>query len=157
MVPLRYLLVLLMGMGLVVASCANEYDDDYSPDDDAAVDDDSAADDDDDSGGGDQPELFYTPPQLAFGSVCVGSSGMLTLSIANLGTAPLEIVGLNCPLPAVSFEPWTGSLPPDSPPLDVEITVTCSESGTFTSPFKIISNDPVQPMANIPLEVSCDC
>jgi hypothetical protein len=155
MLRLRYLLSMLAVVGLLAPACGNEYDDDYSPDDDVA--DDDSATDDDDSSNEQQPDLFYDPPVLNFGSVCVGSSGVVNIAIANLGDAPLLIEGIVCPLPGLTFEPWTGSLPPGSSPLDIELTMTCSESGTFSSPFRIISNDPDEPQAMLPLEVACDC
>jgi hypothetical protein len=156
--PLVAVLMLLLGLGLTACN-NNAYDDDVTADDDAA-DDDSAAGDDDDAGDDDSagpaPQIFVDPNFMAFGSVCVGSSAMLPIAIANLGDAPLVVDAMQCPLPEVTFTPFSGQIPPSAQPVSVDITVNCSVEGALTGPLKIISNDPNRPNYNIPVEVSCD-
>ncbi len=156
------LAVLMLMLGLTLTVCnGNTYDDDTAGDDDAGDDDSSATDDDDDDAGDDdsaaaEPQIFVDPDMLAFGSVCVGSSGILPIAIANLGEAPLVIDAMQCTLPEVTFTPFTGQIAPSASPVGVDITVNCSVEGVLTGPLKIISNDPNRPQYNVPVEVSCD-
>jgi hypothetical protein len=117
------------------------------------VDDDDAGDDDSAAGA---PQIFIDPDFLAFGSVCVGSSAMLPIAVANLGDAPLMIDAMDCPLAEVTFTAFTGQIPPSAQPVSVDVTATCSVEGALTGPLKIISNDPNRPQYNVPVEVSCD-
>jgi len=151
-------LILLLSSGLLFAACgANEYGDDDTGSDD----DDSAVGDDDDSAVGDDdtaaaaPEIFVDPPALPY-TVCDGQASTTTLHIANIGNAPLIIDGMHCPLSQITFTPFTGPIDPSSPPVDVDVTATCSEEGFFGQALKIMSNDPNRPQYNVQVELTCD-
>jgi len=149
------LLIILMILGLVGACGGNEYgDDDTVPgdDDDSAADDDDSAGDDDTAGA---PAIFVDPPMLTY-AVCNGQSDTITLHIRNQGDAPLIVEGMACPLPAITFTPFTGVIQPAAPPVDVDVTATCTEEGTFGQALKIMSNDPNRPQYNVQVEVTCD-
>ena len=157
MTPTR-MLVLLMPLALLFVACGgNEYDDDDS----SPWDDDSAGDDDDDSAAGDDdtagaaPEIFVDPHALVY-TVCNGQASLTTLHIANVGDAPLIIDGMACPLPQITFTPFTGAIDPSAQPVDVDVTASCTEEGFFGQSLKIMSNDPDRPQYNVQVELTCD-
>ncbi len=86
------------------------------------------------------PLIAVSPPTIAFGAVLVGTtSPAQTVTIANVGTAPLTVSGITTTPPFAS----PGALPaPIAPGASVMRQVTCTPTatGVFTANFQITSN-----------------
>jgi len=101
------------------------------------------------SGGG-SPQISVSPSSLSFGSVAVGQSKSMTLSIKNGGTAALTISSLSSDNKA-----FAAAIPPasvaagSSTTLAVQFTpaTATTQSGTLT----LASNDPASPVVKIAL------
>jgi len=156
---------------LALALCIGCPEDETQDDDDSAAGDDDAADDDtgdddtgdddtgdDDTGDDDvagDPDIAATPPALNFGTVGVGNSATIPLEIANVGTGPLEIFEMVCPLPAISFTPFTGVIPPGSAET-VPVTGTCTVEEEVGGMLVIASDDPDENPLQIQVILICD-
>ena len=87
------------------------------------------------------PMLVVGAPAIDFGSIDAEETAQKTFTITNIGTADLEITGIESDLPGLTFEPSVFTLVPES---SATITITFPESmeGTFSGLINILSNDP---------------
>ncbi len=125
--------------------------DDDTGDDDATGDDDTG--DDDDTAGG--PHLVVVPPQLAFGTLCIGQPDQIPLRLVNEGTQALNITGMTHNVPPVTFDEFTGPIAPASEEV-VMITAGCGGENTFNGELHVFSNDPGAPDVTVPIALDCD-
>jgi FtsP/CotA-like multicopper oxidase with cupredoxin domain len=108
------------------------------------------------------PILAVTPASLSFGNQLVGTTGgPLTLTVSNLGTAPLTFTGtptLGGSNPTefatpTSTNPCGASLAPATSCL-IAATFTPTAVGARSAVLTIASNDPISPAWNVPLSGS---
>ncbi|MBN1418468.1 MAG: choice-of-anchor D domain-containing protein, partial [Planctomycetes bacterium] len=100
------------------------------------------------------PEIEVEPPELAFGSVTVGATKPLGLTVMNLGTAPLEFAATLAGGTSAAFRIarilGENPIPPAG---EAAITVEYSPTGVGTDEGNLLvqSNDPDEPTVTIPL------
>ena len=87
------------------------------------------------------PVLVVGEPAIDFGSIDAEKTAQQTFTIANTGTAPLEITGIESDVSGLTFEPSMFTLSPDS---SATITITFPKpmEGEFSGSINILSNDP---------------
>ena len=96
------------------------------------------------------PQISVTPASLSFGSVAVGQSSTLALTVANKGNATLNVTGLNtaAPFAVVSAAtPFTVAAGANT----VVMVKFSAVTGAQTGALAIASNDPAQPNLTVPL------
>jgi hypothetical protein len=101
------------------------------------------------TGMGTQSALIVTPSSLAFGSIVVGVSGNLSLTLSNLGTAPVTNLTLAATGDYSVSIPCAAVLPPASV-CTAQVTFTPSTTGVRTGTLSVSSSDPSSPLS-IPL------
>ncbi|HTG32899.1 MAG TPA: RHS repeat-associated core domain-containing protein [Thermoanaerobaculia bacterium] len=96
------------------------------------------------------PALALSAQALGFGTVAVGNSRQLTLTLLNQGTAALTVSGITVSAPfSVAFSgPVT--IPPGSA-LPVVVTFTPTDGVTASANLSITSNDPATPIQLVAL------
>ncbi len=108
-------------------------------------------------GSGVRPEIALTPGTADFGNVLVGATGQVLVEIANTGSAPLTVTSVALAAGAsVDFAIASGGATPFV--LDpgeshaVVLAYAPAEVGPDTGTLNIDSNDPVTPLATVPLQ-----
>jgi hypothetical protein len=98
------------------------------------------------------PSIGVSPPSLDFGSVVVNQSGSLTLTIANAGSAALNVASMGSTngLFTLANSSSSFSIPPGT---SQQVTVRFSPVtvGSQTGGLTISSNDPARPTITVPL------
>ena len=87
------------------------------------------------------PAISVQQTAIDFGTIDAGQSGQQTITIANTGTAPLEIAGIESDVSGLTFEPSMFTLAPDSS-ATIAIAFPSSTAGEFSGNINILSNDP---------------
>ena len=87
------------------------------------------------------PAITVQQKAIDFGTVAFAQPVQQTITIANTGTAPLEITGIESDVSGLTFEPSVFTLEPDGSQT-VTITFPSSTEGTFSGLINILSNDP---------------
>ncbi len=101
------------------------------------------------TGIGTQSALVVTPSSLAFGSIVVGVSANLSLTLTNLGNAPIAGLALAATGDYSVSIPCAPLLPPGSVCM-AQVTFTPSQPGARPGTLTITSSDPSSPLG-IPL------
>lgn len=102
-----------------------------------------------------EPDIQVVPDTLDFGDVPIDSTAEQTLTVTNIGSAPLNITdGFIAGTDASEFDfemvQFPFSLAPDeSMPLVIRFTPTFSSLKNAS--FEIVSNDPDEPQVSVPL------
>jgi hypothetical protein len=102
------------------------------------------------TGSGAQSHLQITPTSLTFGSVTVGSSSKLTLSLANTGTAPVSRIALSITGDYVITTPCSTTTLASGASCAISVTFTPTAIGARTGTLSITSSDPNSPLT-VPL------
>ena len=100
-----------------------------------------------------RPQLDIFPSEIDFHNVDAGMAGNRVFSLGNLGTADLVINGISVSGAGFSF-PQAPALPLFIPPqntFDLTVQFLPPAGGGFTGSISILSNDPVFPLAEIPV------
>ena len=87
------------------------------------------------------PVIAVQQTIVDFGTVEVGQPVQQTITIANTGTAPLEITGIESDMSGLTFEPSKFTLAPNGSHR-VTVTFPSSVESTFSGLINILSNDP---------------
>jgi hypothetical protein len=88
--------------------------------------------------------------RVDFGSLFVGLSRELTLTVRNLGSAPLEVTGIGSDRGEFTVGTAGLSIGPRGTG-SVAVTFRPGSAGTFTGTLRLASNDPDQPVAELAL------
>ena len=87
------------------------------------------------------PAIAVQESAIDFGSVEVAKTVQQMITITNMGTAPLEITGIESDVSGLTFEPSTFTLEPEGSQT-VAVTFPSSMVGEFSGLINILSNDP---------------
>ena len=87
------------------------------------------------------PVLAVQETAIDFGTVEFAQAVQQMITITNMGTAPLEITGIESDVPSLTFEPSMFTLEPDGSQM-VTVTFPSSTVGEFSGLINILSNDP---------------
>ena len=87
------------------------------------------------------PAISVQQTAVDFGTVAFAQSVQETIIIANTGTAPLEITGIESDVSGLTFDTTMFTLEPNSS-RTVTVTFPSSAEGTFSGSITISSNDP---------------
>ncbi len=87
------------------------------------------------------PAIAVQQTAVDFGTVDFAQTVQQTITIQNIGTAPLEITGIESDVSGLTFEPSMFTLVPNGSQT-VTITFPSSTAGTFSGNITISSNDP---------------
>ena len=107
------------------------------------------------TGSGVRPEIALGPGTVDFGNVLVGGTGEITLRISNAGTADLSVASITlAPGTSADFAIASGGAAIILGPgefHEVDLAYTPGEVGPDTGTLSIESDDPLTPMATVPL------
>ena len=107
------------------------------------------------------PEMSVSPSAVDFGEVLVGAPNSVNVTITNTGGVDLELTGISIAPPENDFDiPLLSSgLPPAFPvtiapgnAVSFNVTYTPSELGVDEDKVKISTNDPLNPVVEVPLD-----
>ena len=87
------------------------------------------------------PAIAVQQTAVNFGTIEAGQTGQQTITIANTGTGPLEITGIESDVSGLTFEPSMFTVEPNGSQT-VTIRFPGSTAGTFLGNINILSNDP---------------
>ena len=87
------------------------------------------------------PVLVVGEPAIDFGRIDAEKTAQQTFTIANTGTAPLEVTGIESDVSGLTFEPSVFTLEPEGSQT-VTITFPKPLEGEFSGLINILSNDP---------------
>ena len=110
------------------------------------------------TGTGIQPGLLASPPALDFDSVRVEQDSVLTVLLSNDGSATLVISGGTIAgehAGDFSFEReviYPITIPPGAQPAPINIRFSPADLGLRSAVFQVSSNDPEDPLQDVPLE-----
>jgi hypothetical protein len=102
------------------------------------------------TGVGTQSQLQATPSSLNFGSIAVGASANLSLTLTNAGSAPVTNLALTITGDYAVTVPCTSSTLAPGQSCNVTVSFTPSATGSRPSALIIASSDPNSPI-NVPL------
>lgn len=97
-----------------------------------------------------QPRIDVMPASLAFGSVAVGQSKDLQLTVRNTGSAPLNIASITSSDPqfTISLPTTTFALPANGS-ININVRFAPTTAGAKTGTLSINSNDPSRPRVDV--------
>ena len=87
------------------------------------------------------PTIAVQQTAVNFGTIDAGQTGQQTIAIANTGTGPLEITGIQSDVSGLTFDPSMFTVEPNGSQT-VTIGFPSSTAGTFSGNITISSNDP---------------
>jgi len=100
-----------------------------------------------------EPDISVSPPQLSFGTLAVGQTATLSLTVTNTGSADLIISGVSSPALPFSITSntcaYTTLEPSEACQLSIRFAPTAA--GTYNSSISINSNDPGTPTVTVNL------
>lgn len=101
------------------------------------------------------PEIQVTPLQVQFGLVAVNATALRIVTVTNVGTADLTVSELTLlGAQAKQFELMTDDVPFTLVPQEsreIEVVFAPKQSGAANALLRIASNDPEQPVVDVPL------
>lgn len=95
--------------------------------------------------------LAVTPAALDFGTLFTGASATQTVTIANVGTAPLTVTALSADDPAVTLDVSTPLTVPPRSQTEVSVTYSPTSPGTLSAALSIQTDAPSDPDALVAL------
>jgi uncharacterized protein (TIGR03437 family) len=97
------------------------------------------------------PKLSVSPTRLDLGDVVINQPREVPLTVANSGTAPLEIASVSVPAQAVTVQPSIGFTLPAGEARVFTVRVLSNALGSISTQITIASSDPDTPVLNIPV------
>ena len=97
------------------------------------------------------PQVAVSPVRVEFGDVLIGQTRELPITIANSGTSLLTVRAFDTGLPVFTIRPNFGfELDPGETRV-LTMSFTPTSSGSISANLRIATDDPVDPILNVPL------
>jgi Abnormal spindle-like microcephaly-assoc'd, ASPM-SPD-2-Hydin/Bacterial Ig-like domain (group 2) len=96
------------------------------------------------------PTATWTPANLDFGAVAVGTTDTKTLTIANSGTIVLTVTGIASSSPHFTVTPATTSVPPGQS-TTIQVSFQPSAATSYSATLRFQTNDPGHATVTVPM------